>query len=1101
MFEKLLILRDDPLFSGAEAFEPNKDAFNHEAYAKAILKLINENQPPLSIGLFGPWGIGKSTVIRILFKLIGSSENTDLRVVYFNAWKYSGDSFRRQFLIETAKQIYEDHPDRDAKVLRLEQLNYTDVLRDEDTKGIVDQLRGLLKTEIRFRPQGLTRIGLAALFLIFGGILTFFDHSIYPLLASFFPAILMFLMNFKFEDLFLIQTNPVYDPRLIFPEQFEAEFQSLVSSDGPLGSGNAVIVIDDIDRCEPATVRDILVSIKTFLGHEKCFFIVPCDDKSIVQVFEDPNQKQGYDQELLRKYFNVGVRMAPLMGTDLVDFANNVSRQTGIPQGVVQLAILANCRDARKMKHFLNSLTVKYGIAKARKESGFMPVDIDKNLPGFAKAVLLEDLYPDLFAKLVEHPDIYDHLSRASLGQESADELKRFGLQNWQKAYSGLEDILKKTRDIKIENIEVFLSLKTTNPEARIPKGFELKNAIVQGDETAIQEIAKQITSDEAKTSLAELLTDLLNTTTDTFRKNTISATCNFYFESGLLPTTAKFNIAKAASQALLDDEGQQVLQQRAEFVLQCAKDADGRFISGLLRKYQKELAQLEQPPATLADIINALSRFTDGWESLASIVNKKLEDWSSNEKALQSLLQVHLPEQLGDDQTVPSMPVLEKIASEVSPDNTDSAVTLNDARKQLLFKNWRPTLAARLAPQLLAILQQGQQDSGYTNRIAFVVHAIIENAECIESGSAPQLWSHVQGLYTRTTDAEAKSDIYKAVLTFAGKSPEASTKQAAMNFALQTWRSFSVQALKENLKFIETFEGASGAELQKALVNQELTLAQNEVLTPTDRTKERLTFCYENREQLNANSLQDFLLKTLELQDPAFTVWSSVVLDFAGKFNNIFHGRTAAKALELAGGSVPQSKRIGLLRLFAGLLPSVQEDTKPQLLQKFFEFCKHSDPNIRVAAVAEIPLAKTAIEASEFRRGLNTLARDLFAKSTQEAAVYWPSIDAVIKECEMFGEYEWRDLGDLSKRLMEQADTALKDHGLSLVELMPELPKVHEEDLVQQLINIARGSANPQKDRAVKILEDLQISKLHPEAAKALKEYRKSGETEESKA
>src|SRR5258708_17543651 len=104
--EKLSILRDDPLFWGSEHFDADLDAFNHEAYAQAIFNILSENPPPLSIGLFGPWGIGKSTIISILFKLITQSKAKQLKPIYFNAWKYSGDAFRRQFLIEVAKEVY-----------------------------------------------------------------------------------------------------------------------------------------------------------------------------------------------------------------------------------------------------------------------------------------------------------------------------------------------------------------------------------------------------------------------------------------------------------------------------------------------------------------------------------------------------------------------------------------------------------------------------------------------------------------------------------------------------------------------------------------------------------------------------------------------------------------------------------------------------------------------------------------------------------------------------------------------------------------------------------------------------------------------------------
>lgn len=157
------MLKDDPLFRSTETFEPTLDAFNHEAYAKAIFKIVTDTKPPLSIGLFGPWGIGKSTVINILFKLIGHNPSSSLKSIYFNAWKYSGDSFRRQFLIEVARQVYEGHPEKDKKVRRLEQLNYTEVLREEENKGILTQIKQVLSLELRFREAGLARLMLAVI--------------------------------------------------------------------------------------------------------------------------------------------------------------------------------------------------------------------------------------------------------------------------------------------------------------------------------------------------------------------------------------------------------------------------------------------------------------------------------------------------------------------------------------------------------------------------------------------------------------------------------------------------------------------------------------------------------------------------------------------------------------------------------------------------------------------------------------------------------------------------------------------------------------------------------------------------------------------------
>jgi len=329
----LTVFKDLPLVGDAE-FIRTSDAFNHEAFAETILKLIKQNEPPLSIGLFGAWGIGKSTIINILFQKIKEHESDSLRPIYFNAWKYSGDSFRRQFLIVVAKEIYGDNH---AEVTRLEQLNYTDVLKRSHQNNLaaslVQALRDAFDVKFAFRGTSVARFLIGCCTLLLGMATAALISRWSPILSTLLlttvvPAVFIWFSQLKFEELFVVQEMPIYDPKLIFPEQFEAEFATLIKS-GALQGKRAVIAIDDIDRCEPKVVQDILISTKNFIGQENCFFVMPCDDRTIVEVFTEPNQKQGYKDESLRKYFNVGLRIPPITSTDLVDFANTMARKTG----------------------------------------------------------------------------------------------------------------------------------------------------------------------------------------------------------------------------------------------------------------------------------------------------------------------------------------------------------------------------------------------------------------------------------------------------------------------------------------------------------------------------------------------------------------------------------------------------------------------------------------------------------------------------------------------------------------------------------------------------------------------------------------------------
>ncbi len=89
------LLRDEPL-------GPNDpDELQTAHYADVLRDAILSNPAPLSLGLFGPWGIGKSTVLERLHAEFkdGKKQHPLLKKrllsVLFDAWKYEGDTLSR----------------------------------------------------------------------------------------------------------------------------------------------------------------------------------------------------------------------------------------------------------------------------------------------------------------------------------------------------------------------------------------------------------------------------------------------------------------------------------------------------------------------------------------------------------------------------------------------------------------------------------------------------------------------------------------------------------------------------------------------------------------------------------------------------------------------------------------------------------------------------------------------------------------------------------------------------------------------------------------------------------------------------------------------
>lgn len=75
-----------------------EDAFGHARIAESIADLITGEAGGKCIGLVGPWGSGKSSVVEILKGRLHSASEKLFGVFVFDAWAHQGDPLRRTFL-------------------------------------------------------------------------------------------------------------------------------------------------------------------------------------------------------------------------------------------------------------------------------------------------------------------------------------------------------------------------------------------------------------------------------------------------------------------------------------------------------------------------------------------------------------------------------------------------------------------------------------------------------------------------------------------------------------------------------------------------------------------------------------------------------------------------------------------------------------------------------------------------------------------------------------------------------------------------------------------------------------------------------------------
>ncbi|GHU75801.1 ATPase [Spirochaetia bacterium] len=245
----------------------DKDFLGFDVHVNLIKELIkDENMLPLTIGLFGDWGSGKSSIFEILRKDFEEEENT--LCLYFNGWVFEGYDDAKAALLETIIKKFEDNEKFGDKV-----------------KGSVIKL---LKSINWMRVIGFSMKKIAiptAVAFMTGGISVIPQFLNSLKVATQNPIELANKIKECDEESFVKQFikdsggNDNFDLVRRFRDEFE---ELLVKSE----INKLVIIIDDLDRCLPDRIIDNLEAIKLFLNVKNTAFIIGADPRIVRHAIE-----------------------------------------------------------------------------------------------------------------------------------------------------------------------------------------------------------------------------------------------------------------------------------------------------------------------------------------------------------------------------------------------------------------------------------------------------------------------------------------------------------------------------------------------------------------------------------------------------------------------------------------------------------------------------------------------------------------------------------------------------------------------------------------------------------------------------------------------
>ena len=284
--------------------ETDRDFLNFSCVADTAAEMIIQaDGQPLSMGVSGGWGVGKSSMLRLISSSLRARGNNQYLFVEFNAWLYQGYDDARAALMEVIAR-------------RLIQQGTT-------TNSGLDKAKELLGRVNWFRTAGLATgaalsvgAGIPPLWLLgplWSTVKDLADGNIgqeqIDAAQQSAKAIAADAGKFITPQMDSSPPRQIQDLRKHFED-------TLCEMDVTL-----IVFIDDLDRCLPATAIATLEAIRLFLFLPRTAFIIAADDRMIRQAVRAHFGGETLDDTLITNYFDKLVQIplrVPPLGTQEV---------------------------------------------------------------------------------------------------------------------------------------------------------------------------------------------------------------------------------------------------------------------------------------------------------------------------------------------------------------------------------------------------------------------------------------------------------------------------------------------------------------------------------------------------------------------------------------------------------------------------------------------------------------------------------------------------------------------------------------------------------------------------------------------------------------
>lgn len=257
--------------------ETAEDLLGYRFHARLLKDIVlDENMLPTSIGIFGNWGYGKSSLMLLMQKEVeheiakqkDAGKNWRVLQVRFNGWQYENYELTKCSLIQVLLDSVESYLSAD--------------------KGFFDKLDGLLR-----------RINLLKV-----GVLLFKKYAWNQIPSSIrdnLPSSEELKACIDVDDIDKFKAEFKNDRTSLFVTSFRNLFESIIK-DAQFKS--IIVYIDDLDRCSGERMIECIEAIKLFLNVDHTAFVLGADERMVELAIKEHYPIQDKDKSVIYSPFS-----------------------------------------------------------------------------------------------------------------------------------------------------------------------------------------------------------------------------------------------------------------------------------------------------------------------------------------------------------------------------------------------------------------------------------------------------------------------------------------------------------------------------------------------------------------------------------------------------------------------------------------------------------------------------------------------------------------------------------------------------------------------------------------------------------------------------